>query len=213
MTLIPQNSLGARTAERLKTMIADGLWTGWLPGERSLSRTLQVGHATLRAALAQLRHEGVVESHHGVGNRIVALPESAGTSLPLPASVGLLIPETVRHLRPFSLWLDDFRDHLIQAGWRLKLYADARHYRAGPDKSLQRLVAQNHHDCWVLVLSSPAMQHWFETSGPPCILAGSCHGGINLPSVDVDHRAVSRHAAGVLLRAGHRHLALFNPSS
>lgn len=213
MTLIPQNSLGARVAERLKTMMAEGVWSEWLPGERSLSQTLRVSHSTLRSALRLLKQEGAIESRHGVGNRIVAVTSPVAQETPPPASVGLVIPETVRSLRPFSLWLDVFRDQLIEAGWRLRVYEGARYYRANPAQVLNRLVTQNTHACWVLVLSSLTMQRWFESRRIPCVLAGSCHAGVRLPSVDVDHRAVSRHAAGVLLRAGHRHLTLFNPSS
>ncbi|WP_043589526.1 substrate-binding domain-containing protein [Geminisphaera colitermitum] len=234
MTLIPQHSLSSQIADRLKTLIVQNTWSEWLPGERSLSQTLQVSHTTLRIALNQLKHEGVIEARHGIGNRIVAPPAhvavaaapgtgvvdaaaigslaAASRARPL-LSVGLIMPNVVSTLRPFSLWIDTFRDVLFESGWRLKLYEGAHYYRANPASTLEKLVRQNTHTCWVLVLSSAAMQRWFETRGIPCVLAGTCHEGIDLPSVDFDHRAISRHAAGVLLRAGHRHLVLLNPQS
>lgn len=213
MTLIPQNSLAARVAEKLKGMISEGVLREWLPGERSLCQTLQVSHSTLRGALHILRKEGVVESRHGVGTRVA--PSFSLSALPSnrAPSVGLLIPEAMRRLRPFSLWLDAFHNQLVEAGWRLKVHENPQHYRPNPSRILERLVASHSHACWVLVLSTPAMQSWFESKNIPCVLAGSCHAGISLPSVDVDHRAVSRHAAGVLLSAGHRYLALFNPAA
>jgi DNA-binding LacI/PurR family transcriptional regulator len=53
------------------------------------------------------------------------------------------------------------------------------------------------------------LQRWFEQSGLPCLIAGSAHADIDLPSVDIDHRALCRHAATTFLRQGHRRLALF----
>lgn len=213
MTLIPQNSLAVRVSEKLKGMIAEGTWKEWLPGERSLSQVLQVSHSTLRGALHILRTEGIVESRQGVGTRVVSgcLPSLDPPDRTL--SVGLLIPEAMRSLRPFSLWLDVFRNQLAGAGWKLKIYEGSQYYPTNPARILERLVTRNPNDCWVLVLSTLAMQLWFEARKIPCVLAGSCHSGVSLPSVDVDHRAISRHAAGVLLGAGHRYLALFNPSS
>ena len=194
-------------------MIAEGMLKEWLPGERSLSQMLQVSHSTLRGALQLLRNEGVIESRHGVGSRIILPPGSTLAASRHASSVGLLTPGPMRNLRPFSLWLDLFHSQLAEAGWRLKIYEGRQYYRPTPSRILDRLVESNSHSCWVLVLSSRAMQRWFEARKIPCVLAGSCHAGINLPSVDVDHRAVSRHAAGVLLGAGHRYLTLFNPAS
>lgn len=214
MTLIPQNSLAARVAEKIKGMIADGVLREWLPGERVLSQSLQVSHSTLRGALQMLKEDGMIESRHGVGTRIVAAAVDQVLTVPDGApGVGLLIPETMRSLRPFSLWLDVFHNQLVEAGWRLRIYQGRQYYRTNPSRILERLVAGSPCACWVLVLSTPSMQRWFEARKIPCVLAGSCHAGVSLPSVDVDHRAVSRHAAGELLRAGHRYLALFNPSS
>jgi LacI family transcriptional regulator len=224
MTLVPQHSLGSRTADRLRLLIARNTWPEWLPGERSLCQSLQVSHTTLRTALGLLRHEGIIESRHGIGNRIIALPAdipadaaATGLSAPLPVtsapSAGLIIPGTVGHLRPFSLWIGAFRDALIKSEWRLQLHEGAHFYRANPATALEKLVRQHTHACWVLVLSTAAMQRWFQARQIPCVLAGTCHDGVDLPSIDLDHRAISRHAAGVLLRAGHRHLVLLNPQS
>jgi LacI family transcriptional regulator len=44
------------------------------------------------------------------------------------------------------------------------------------------------------------------------VLSGTCHAGIDLPSLDVDYRAVCRHAAGQFLARGHRRIGLLlNP--
>jgi DNA-binding LacI/PurR family transcriptional regulator len=52
------------------------------------------------------------------------------------------------------------------------------------------------------------MQRWFVQSKLPAVLSGSCHAGLDLPSVDFDYRAVCRHAAGQFLQRGHRTIVL-----
>ena len=45
------------------------------------------------------------------------------------------------------------------------------------------------------------------------VVIGSVYPGIGLPSVDMDNRAVGRHAAGRLIALGHRRLVFFNRRS
>ena len=57
------------------------------------------------------------------------------------------------------------------------------------------------------------MQQWFFRRQIPCLVAGSTYPQITLPHYDLDFRAICRHAAGVLLRLGHRRLAMLNRES
>jgi LacI family transcriptional regulator len=57
------------------------------------------------------------------------------------------------------------------------------------------------------------MQRWFSQRAVPCVITGSRHAGVLLPSVDRDYRAISRHAAGAFLGRAHRCLAFINPGS
>ena len=52
------------------------------------------------------------------------------------------------------------------------------------------------------------MQQWFEQKQIPCVVVGSVFKGLTLPSVDRDHRAVCRHAVGLMAARGHQRLAL-----
>jgi DNA-binding LacI/PurR family transcriptional regulator len=63
-----------------------------------------------------------------------------------------------------------------------------------------------------LLFSTPEpVQRWFAREGLPAMVVGSSPAGLKLASVDVDFRAVGRHAAGVMLSRGHRELAIFMP--
>jgi LacI family transcriptional regulator len=55
------------------------------------------------------------------------------------------------------------------------------------------------------------MQRWFANQGIPCLVRGTTFHGITLPFLDVDWQATARHAAGMLWRLGHRHVAIMTP--
>ncbi len=208
---LPQRqSLVAQTAAFLAERIAAGEWRDWLPGERTLCDLLQVSRNTLRAALARLAREGRVRAEHGAGHRIlVAAPREAVRAA---TDVALLAPEPIERLRPNqNLWIDDLRALLSERGVKLRVFHGRAYYGAGAGPALRKLVTRHPHGCWVLLLASETMQRWFAAHRVPCVLAGSPYPGIDLPFRDLDHRAMCRHAAGVLLGLGHRRITLLAP--
>ena len=214
MTLIPHRTVASQIAAQLRTEITKGTWSGWLPGERSLCETVQASRNTVRVALEQLKAEGLIETSRGLGNRIVAVPTARAIDPDQPKSVGVIIPEPIGGLRPLiALWLDELKDVLLQEGCRLRVHDGQQFYQTNPNRALERLVGQHRHDAWVLTLSSEAMQRWFARRAVPCLVAGSVYPEVALPFLDLDYRAVCRHAAGVLLRHGHTQLALLNRES
>jgi LacI family transcriptional regulator len=125
-----------------------------------------------------------------------------------------LIPELLENLRPIhTLWIDEMRALLIEQDCKLRVFHRHLYFRAKAGGSLQRLVRQNPSLCWILVLADEATQRWFAENHVPCVVAGSAFAGLDLPSVDLDHRMLCRHAAGVLLGLGHRRIALLNHKS
>ena len=213
MTLIPHRTVASQLSVQLRAELEKGTWRGWLPSERVLSRTLQASRNTVRAALEQLKAEGLLEPVRGLGNRVIggakspAAPDQAKT-------VGVLIPEPIGRLRPLiALWIDELKDLLIEEGYRLRIHEGRQYYQTNPARALKRLIGQHPHSAWVLTLSSEAMQRWFVRRGTPCLVAGSTYPDVTLPHYDLDYRAICRHAASVLLRLGHRRLALLNRES
>lgn len=204
-----RQSLVNQTAGILRAEILKKTWTDSLPGERSLCETLQVSRNTLRTALAQLRREGIVRSVQGSANRILTKPRAKGKRL-RSRDVALLAPEALERLRPSqTLWIDELRAMLSERECRLHVFHGRQYFRASPGRALRKLVDRHPHGCWILMLSNESVQRWFESQRVPAIVAGSVHGDIDLPFRDLDHRAMCRHAAGVLLAQGHRQLALF----
>lgn len=206
---IPQRlSLVSQTAAYLRAEIQKGTWEKWLPGERALCESLQVSRNTLRGALTQLKRDRVIRSVHGSGNQIIVRTVPKAPRLQ-SHDVAILTPDPLEQLRPMqTLWIDELRAMLNERGCRLHVFHGRQYFRTNPGPSLAKLCQQNPHGCWVLILSNEKTQRWFEQSRVPCIVAGSVYSGVDLPFRDLEHRAVCRHAAGVMLAAGHRTVAL-----
>jgi LacI family transcriptional regulator len=186
--------------------IEAGTWVGWLPGERTLTETLRVSRKTIRKAIDQLKRDGRLSTEPGQGHRIMVPGRSRR---PGAISVGLLTHDPLENLRPYTaLWVDELRALLFESGMSLALFFGQRFFGARADTEIARLVRQNPQCCWVLAHTDERIQQWFHAHQVPCILAGSGHRGLGLPSVDLDYFAVCRHAVGVMTRHGHRRIAL-----
>jgi GntR family transcriptional regulator len=58
-------------ARRLRQQIISGQLRGRLPSEVDLAAQYRVGKGTARKALAILREEGLIETFHGYGSRVL----------------------------------------------------------------------------------------------------------------------------------------------
>lgn len=208
LPLIPQRlSLVSQTLDVLRDALRQGVWRERMPGERELSRQLNVSRPTLRSALAQLQREGLLQPSPG-RQRVISRRPSAKVSK-RALTIALLTPMPLREVPPFALcWMDKLRELLADSACRLEIHAGKRWYTRRPEKELTELTRQMPATAWVLFMASERMQQWFAAQKLPCMLAGSAHAGVDLPSVDFDYRAVCRHAAGQFLARGHRRAAL-----
>lgn len=206
---LPQRqTLVSQLTAIMRQEIARGKWRDWLPNERTLSDTLQVSRNTLRTALAELQREGVIEARHGSGNRILATP-SGGENQPLNQDVAILSPDPIERLRPnFTLWIDRLRILCGAKGYRLRVLHGRQYFRTNPGPALHKLLRQQPHGCWILILAGEATQRWFAENRVPCVVAGAVHRGVNLPFCAQDHRAMARDAARRMFALGHRKIAL-----
>ncbi|MBM3860915.1 MAG: GntR family transcriptional regulator [Verrucomicrobia bacterium] len=210
---LPQRvSLVLQTAQLLREELQAGQWRDHLPGERELCERFQVSRPTMRGALEQLRREGRLDVAHGKRRRILA-PRRCVASGSWAKTISLLSPVPLRSVPPFVLcWTDLLRAHLSREGFDLQFHVSQKCFAAQPASALAALVARGPAAVWVLLRSTAGIQRWFVEQQRPCLLAGTCAAGIELPSVDVDHRAAARHAAALLWRKGHRRAALLLPS-
>ncbi|HEX3716981.1 MAG TPA: substrate-binding domain-containing protein [Verrucomicrobiae bacterium] len=213
MNLIPKRvSLVGQVADVLREGIHEGHWEECLPSERALSTQLRVSRPTLRAALAQILREGLIDGVPGSARRI--LQKSSKPSNARVNIVRLISPSPLQAMPPFvMLWVDEIRERLAEAGYQLETEAQHKYFGRRPARGLEELVRARPAACWVLYLSTAAMQEWFAARGIPCVIAGSCSPGLSLPAVDVNYRAACRHAAGLLMAKGHSRVAFLIESS
>lgn len=210
---LPQRaSLVAQTATILRGALETGQWGRWLPGEHELCTQLHVSRVTLRRALDQLRREGRLRSSQGRRREILHV-EGRGRAV-ASTRVVLLTPSPLHTLHPFAIyWIDCLRGHLAEAGYHLEIHTSRAAFGSHLSHTLQAMSSESQPAGWVLYRSTEQMQRWFSEHGFPCLITGSRHAGVDLPSVDIDYRATCRHAAGQFLARGHRQLVLLNPES
>ena len=207
-----RNTLATQAAIILREDIQAGVWAKQLPGEYELCARLNISRVTLRSALAQLQREGVIdESIPGKRRKITGRKHVIRTST---ERVVLLTPLPLHELPRFVMyWIDDLREHLADSGHPLELHSGFASYTRRPDVALEALAKRLRPAGWVLYLSTAAMQKWFANHGLPCVITGSRHPGVALPAVDVDYRAVARHAVGLFLARGHQRIAFLGLNS
>ncbi len=209
--LLPQRvSLVMQTVQSLSESIRSGRWRGQLPGERELCDDLQVSRTTMRAALRDMQQQGLLKVTDRRRRSI-----HAGSSRDAGAHhkiVALLVPSALETMHPRTLFvIDAIRGHLAQAGFMAAVHVQGPCFSARPARALEKCVREHPADAWVVFGSKEPMQRWFTEHRLPVLVFGSCQPGIDLQSVDADHRAACHHAGGVLWRKGHRHIALILP--
>jgi DNA-binding LacI/PurR family transcriptional regulator len=213
-TTIPKRvSLVAQTAELLRARMEEGLWGKMMPGELALCNELQISRVTLRSALALLEKEGWFTSDQGRRRRITrqtVTPPSRSRR----TTVALLSP-VARLTMPASmiLGLVALRECLESGGYKLEIVTNTACFSRHPARALEELHRKLLPACYILHLSTEAMQRWFSERRLGCLVTGSCHPNVNFPSVDIDYAAVCHHAVGRLASAGRRRLTLLMPFS
>ena len=205
-------SLIVQAVRWLRQALADQVWQEHLPGERELCAQVGVSQPTLRLALEQIERDGLVEVTHGRRRRIIAHASKVEPAAAAKKRICMLLPELSTARLPFQTGIfETMRQRLDKAGFRIETHVSGACGSTRPEKALEKLVAQNPADAWLLVHTSPRTHQWFARHRIPCVVSGSCETATALPSVDIDHGAACRHAVGVLVRSGRRHIALLTP--
>lgn len=203
-----RQTLVDQVASSLEERVRAREWQSRLPGERALCAQMGVSRTSLRAALAILLGQGLLKSVPRQG--ILVCRRAGGTRAP-PGSrtIGIVTSELPTLLPPQGQFLIRGIEHFLHAaGFEMVIQTVAHSRNNLSSRHLAELVSRHRTASWALFSVSKAAQNYFARHRLPALVMGSCFPGIALPELDVDYRAVCRHAAATLLRLGHRRLAL-----
>lgn len=195
-------------ADIMRERIASGEWTHALPPERFLAEEFLVSRTTLRRALAILTDEKLllpVVSRRGQRLIQAAAPRRVGRGLKRVCILTPTLhgsPQLIEQLGVMRLLLGNagIAVDVDEAG----LLIDQQ----DPSSTLSRILRRHANSIWVLHKMPEQVQRWFERERLPTVVFGSVFPGVSLPGVDLDFRAAARHATGLLLARGCRHLVL-----
>lgn len=203
-------SLAEQAAETLIEAIVSGEMSDPLPGEVQLSERLKISRPTLRRAIAILTRKGLVSTAKGKRTRIVSRKGRKSSRF---SSVCFIVTASRGSATTLvSALLDEVKFELTAEGvaWD-SVYATQLAGRQ-PEPRLKEIVGGRQGTCYILLNSSRLVQQWFAKSGDPVLVMGSCHEGIDLPSIDLDYRAVGWHAGGQFIKNGHKNILLVEPT-
>lgn len=199
-------SLVEQVAETIRANIRTGVWHEMLPAERTLCEEWQISRRTLNAALVRLRRDGLIRTQPRKGH---AVTRSDPVQLPLSGvrTIGWLIESGPGDDYLAAPFLSAVEHALNARGYGLRMHS--RPPRGFPERYLSHYVATHRVGTayWALSALSAASQRWFMDAGVPALILGSPHPGVTLPYIDLDYRAVCRHAVSELRRHGHRRIA------
>ena len=210
---IPQRlSLSGQTASAIRKAVGEHVWQEFLPSERRLCEMFQVSRPTIRTALRQLAKEGLIEIRQGRRNRLLtAQPDAAA---PRSRLVALVSQQPIAEMTLTAYQgISEMRTHLAEQGFTTEVLVCPAQSASAQRRKIELYLRQNHVLCCVLLSLGKELQEWFAARSIPALVLGSCHPHVALPSLDVDYRAVCRHAAGVLRAKGHRRIAFVVPHS
>ena len=212
--LIPtRHTLVDETVRIMAIRINAREWQTYLPGERQLASTLQVGRDTIRLVLEILESKNMIlPAERGKRRQINPAKVRNGSSSPELLKIGLLAPVRLERMQQTQLLeIDQIREALANRNGSLHLHVPNWYHQRKPERGLEELVSQEHCTAWLLLRSTDAVQQWFDTNKVPALIRGYPHPGVELPFLDVDWEATARHAAGRLWRLGHRRIGILVP--
>jgi hypothetical protein len=203
-------SVADQAAAALRESIRQGAWGDLLPGEHELARRLSISRPTVRAALARLADDGIVTIRKGCRTRLASTRRKNLAGAPPTVCIVVPLPREAQGFNGHPLLMEMRAQFAVQGiGWEevFDRTLGGRH----PENRLASIVNGRRHVCWLLVGASATIQRWFQQARVPTLVLGSCHPGVDLPSLDVNYYAIGWHAAGCLAKNGHRRVVLVLP--
>ncbi|MGC4015580.1 MAG: GntR family transcriptional regulator [Luteolibacter sp.] len=210
MEPIRKTSLGEAAARRIETGIHSGLLSGLLPATRELSRILGISPGTLKQALEQLGHEGIIRKipHNG---RHEAIPSASRLNRPARLMKKLWLVEPVEFIQQ-----SNFPTHAMEAlesgarklGWTCEWTMEQVDQSRSHRRHWDQLLKARNPDALIFIAPHATTAAWAANCGVPvCALGGDTHES-GIVTVSFDATSMVETALTRLFQLGHRDVLL-----
>lgn len=194
----------SQVADLIRERIEAGQLGPALPGEEEVGRLFDVSRPTVRAALAALEADGVLEeSRKGSARKVSA--GWFGRRKPA-VTVRFLIAEPLHEMTAGEqAGIRQTRLRLLSHGVQVAFQVSAAFRVQNPGRTLAKDLSGADPDVWLIMNATPQIEAWFEKHRIPAVFVGGSyrHG---MPRVGGDGDQAIRDAAARLLDLGHRRI-------
>ncbi len=191
-----------QVAEHLRKELAQGTWSGLMPGSNRLARELGVGGNTLETALKQLENEGTLISQGPCRRRKINLTQ---TKVNTPLRIALLHYDRSAQREGYNI---DLQHELEAAGHSVLPLPKTLQDLKMDVQRISRMAAEVKTDAWILSAASRDTLTWFAKQKTPTFALFGHRRGLPLAGAGPDK--VPAYIAGIrqLNEMGHRRIVL-----
>jgi DNA-binding transcriptional regulator YhcF (GntR family) len=157
-------SASGQLAEYLKEQIRTRKWTNTMPGESWMMTELQVGRGTVRAAMAQLEEEGMLEPCGQGKRRRIVMSEDIFATRKIRVRIFAYERNDRKRIDCSSLLAQ-----LLEAGMDAEFTGKSLKELGMQVDRVARYVSRNPADAWVVMCASQEILEWFAGQATPTI--------------------------------------------
>ena len=187
-------------ANFLRTQIANGRWSGNLPGRLELAKELGVGISSMEEALRQLERDGFLLRRGAGRTRLIA---SSGKSRSL--RMKMLLYESVDRGLPDEI---DLQAKLRHAGHIADFAPKSMHDLGMRVEKVARFVEKNPADAWVVSSGSREILEWFAQQSIPAMAIYGRFSGLRLAAASAQKTDALAAALRRMVELGHRRIVM-----
>ena len=196
-------SIPEQIAAYLRGELANGRWSGQLPGRHELAKQLGVGITSTEAALKLLERDGVLVWPGAGRMRRILVPQESGKRRSLRVKI-LLYENNDRGL-PDEI---ELLARLREAGHAADFAPKSMHDLGMRVEKVARLVEKHPADAWVVSAGSREILEWFSSQSIPAFANYGRSTGLPMAAASALKTPALESALGRMVELGHRRIVM-----
>jgi DNA-binding LacI/PurR family transcriptional regulator len=204
-------SIAEQTAAHLREGVRSGRWGGSLPGVVRLAAECMVSKGAVRAALAILEKEGVLQGRGVRGCRTIGEAGRSGAGRG-GLRVGVFLHERLMEENPTQQNMLMQLQHDLEAAGHVCFFSTKT--QAGLHHDPDRMAAhlrRTRTDAWIVIGPRYELLEWLAAQPFPAISTGGRSGEFPVAGVSIDRQQSMREATRHLLALGHERIVFVCP--